>query len=52
MDQSAAQRMRERIIDERLKQVYGDAVQDAVPERLQMLLDAIEAEREIKTKPD
>lgn len=50
MDQSAAQRRRERIVDESLKQIYGDTAQDCMPERLQMLLDAIKQEQETQAK--
>ena len=44
MAQSGAQRKREDIIDENLKRVYDQALDEAVPDRFLELLNALKAQ--------
>ena len=47
MAQSGAQRKRESIIDQSLKQAYDQVVDEGVPDRFRLLLDALkEQERQ------
>jgi hypothetical protein len=41
MAQSGAQRKRESIIDENLKRVYEEALDEGVPDRFRMLLEEL-----------
>ncbi len=50
MAQSEAQNRRERIIDENLKRVYEEAVEEGVPDRFQVLLDALRQEEQKRAK--
>lgn len=52
MTKSFEQRRREEIIDDNLKRVYGDAVDDCMPDRFQTLLDALKKEETIKPKQE
>jgi hypothetical protein len=48
MAQSGAQRKRENIIDENLKRVYDEALEEGVPERFRVLLEALRQQDETK----
>ncbi|WP_319799786.1 NepR family anti-sigma factor [Roseobacter weihaiensis] len=46
MAQSGADRKRETIIDENLKRVYDEAVEQAVPDRFRVLLEALKQQEQ------
>lgn len=48
MGQSGAQQKRERIIDENLKRVYDEAIEEGVPDRFRLLLEALKQEEQSK----
>lgn len=48
MAQSAAQRKRESVIDENLKRVYDEAVEEGVPDRFRLLLEALKKQEQAK----
>ena len=48
MAQSGAQRKRENIIDENLKRVYDEALDEGVPDRFRVLLDALKQQEQGK----
>ncbi len=48
MTQSGAQRKRENVIDESLKRVYDEALDEGVPERFRMLLDELKKQEQDK----
>ncbi len=52
MTKSSAQKRREEIIDESLKRVYCEAVDDCMPDRFQALLDALSKEDTSKPKQE
>ena len=41
MDQPSAQRKREDIVEQNLKRVYDETLDDCVPDRFRVLLDAL-----------
>lgn len=48
MAQSGAQRRQDRVIDENLKRVYGEAIDEGVPDRFRDLLEALKAQEQAK----
>lgn len=46
MTQSGAQRKRDNVIDESLKRVYAEALDEGVPERFRMLLDELKKQEQ------
>ncbi|MEM9577905.1 MAG: NepR family anti-sigma factor [Pseudomonadota bacterium] len=48
MAQSGAQRKREKIIDENLRRVYDEALEEGVPDRFRVLLDALKQQDQAK----
>ncbi|MEE4187959.1 MAG: NepR family anti-sigma factor [Roseobacter sp.] len=52
MSQSGTPRRRERIIDENLKRVYDEAIEEGVPDRFRVLLDALRQEEQSKARPE
>jgi len=52
MTQPGAQRKQDRVIDENLKRVFGEAVDEGVPDRFRELLDALKAREERKDRPE
>ena len=50
MAQSGAHRKREQIIDDNLKRVYDETIEEGVPDRFRILLDALKQEEQGKAK--
>lgn len=48
MAQSGAQRKNEQIIDENLKRVYEETLDEGVPDRFRVLLDALKQQEQAK----
>jgi hypothetical protein len=51
MAQSGAQQKCERIIDENLKRVYDEAIEEGVPDRFRLLLEALKQEEQSRVPP-
>jgi len=51
MAQSGAQQKHDRIIEENLKRVYDEAIEEGVPDRFRMLLEALKQEEQSKASP-
>lgn len=49
MAQSGAQRKREKIIDENLKRVYDEALDEGVPDRFRVLLEALKQQDQARS---
>lgn len=50
MTQPGAQRKQDHVIDENLKRVYGEAIEEGVPDRFRLLLDALKEREQSKDK--
>jgi len=50
MAHTSAQRKRDRNIDENLKRVYEQVIEEDVPDRFRMLLDALKQEEQSKAE--
>ena len=48
MRQPGAQRRQDTVIDENLKRVYGEAIEEGVPDRFRLLLDALRQQEQSK----
>lgn len=51
MGQPGAQRRQDNVIDENLKRVYGEALDECVPDRFRLLLDALKEQEQAKDDP-
>ncbi len=52
MAQPGAQRKREQIIDDNLKRVYDETIEEGVPDRFRILLDALKQEEQSRAKSE
>lgn len=48
MDPRGAHRKQDNVIDENLKRVYGEAIEEGVPDRFRLLLDALKQQEQSK----